>query len=166
MSEDLPPLDQEDIDHLAAVPKPVVDSDWLGMLRPHRRRGINLVGRYDLPESVESQALKGTLHLYARLNQQYVADYSTGLVFTDGEGNSYRILRCNGPHRHYNSLEGQWLADTPHVHHVTERYLMHPNMKHDGYAEISTDFNDLDSAIRHLADRVGLQADGFFDLFL
>jgi hypothetical protein len=105
----------------------------------------------------------GYLHVYAREGLHRASeDWSTGLVYTDYAGHSYRVIRCNSAHLedHVNRIERTVIVRHTHVHTLTERYQRHRRASGDGFAEPTSAFSNLPEAIDHLAMLSNLQPAG------
>lgn len=163
-----PILVDRDIGWLMTVPKPISDSNWRRRLLPPPEGRIDCRGRLDLDDLPDGGPLGGSLHVYSRRNlrEEVSGDWSVGLVYTDYAGNSYRVVRCNGPHQtpHTNRIEGQHIVATPHVHFLTERYQRHRRASPDGYAEATDAYSTIEESLDHLATLVNLVPSGI--LFL
>jgi hypothetical protein len=68
----------------------------------------------------------------------------------------FRLRRYNGKHRHTNSLEKQTFYDF-HIHRATERY-QRPGFNEDHFAEPTTRFYSLESAIQCLLSDCGFRS--------
>lgn len=163
-----PVIVDADISWLLALPKPISDQNWRDRLVPPGPTDLVGRGRFDLDDLPAGSPLGGTLHLYSRqnLDPSVVGDWSVGLVYTDYAGNSYRVLRCNGPHPtdHVNRIEGDVIVRQPHIHRLTERYQGLARGKPDGYAEVATEYSTLDEAVGVIVEAVNLTPSGL--LFL
>lgn len=86
------------------------------------------------------------LHLRQSTLDPY--DFSVILAFVPTSGSSEIILRRhNGKsHPHKNKIEGNRLPSTFHVHIATERYQERGH-DIDGYAEVTSDFDSLATAV-------------------
>lgn len=75
-------------------------------------------------------------------------DFSVILAFVPSSGGDIILRRHNGRgHRHVNKLEGTRIASTAfHIHYATERYQQH-GYEIDGYAQETTLFADLATAL-------------------
>jgi len=88
-----------------------------------------------------------------RRNRQNPLDFSIILMFIDTDG-EYRLTRYNG--RHSSSHTNHWedrrgLANASfgrhfHIHRATERYQVE-SLAIDGYAEVTDDYSDFDTAL-------------------
>lgn len=161
---DQPVLDEPTIDYLLSVPKPIADANWRNTLVPPVAGRLDHRGRFDLADLPATGPVRGSLHLYSRqnLNPAVAGDWSVGMVFTDYADRSYRVIRCNGPHPsdHRNTIEGDLIVATAHVHRLTERYQRLARPRPDGYAEPTTAYHSIETAVEHLASLVNLQAVG------
>jgi hypothetical protein len=135
-------LTDPDIKALIAEPK-----TWPGRGRIELKREL----RHKRADK-DLEARSGHLfRVFVRQLDEDPLDFTVGLVFRDkATGEGIRLLRCNGPHRHPNRLEGDTIDRACHVHMATEKYIM-ANRKEDGWAYESADYRDLDSAVSHFA---------------
>lgn len=86
-------------------------------------------------------------------------NFSVILVCKDYNRNDQVILRLNGNHgRHKNRIEKN-VVDGPHIHRMTERYQVRTTHS-DGYAEATSEYMDLDGAIRVFIDMVNINRIG------
>ena len=164
----LPVLEEGEIAYLLQVPKPVDDPNWRVALVPPQAASYDLRGRLDLGDLPAVAPIRGSIHLYSRqnLNPKITGDWSVGLIFTDYADRSYRVIRCNGAHPsdHRNSIEGDLIVRTPHVHRLTERYQKLNPPRPDGFAEPTDAYDSVATAIDFLAETINLQPVGM--LFL
>jgi hypothetical protein len=158
-----PVIADTDIAQLLAVPKMVADIEWRSALLPPSNDGHVRSSRLDLGEVPAEIPLRGYLHVYAREGLHRASeDWSTGLVYTDYAGHSYRVIRCNSAHLedHVNRIERTVIVRHTHVHTLTERYQRHRRASGDGFAEPTSAFSNLPEAIDHLAMLSNLQPAG------
>lgn len=95
---------------------------------------------------VESQDGIYKFILYTRQNQMIGDDFSCGLKLLR-KNEEISLLRYNGKsHIHKNKIEKTSIVLQYHIHRATERYINNPICKHDGFAEITDKYFDLDSA--------------------
>ena len=148
---------------MVCLPKLVPDVHWrLHLTEWSKADGANNVGRYVLDQQVDLDGFGGTLTVRARVNRRYREDYSAILALTTDGGSEYRLLRCNGRgHVHANALDpGPVMANTPHVHRLTERYQRDKNCSGDGFAELTNAYSDVHGAIEHLSIIANFQPSG------
>lgn len=91
-----------------------------------------------------------------RRNRLNTFDFSIILTFKDKDNKEYRLIRYNGKHssEHTNKWEKErgykdhTFRPAFHIHKATQRYQesSHPI---DGYAEITTEYYDFNSAFSH-----------------
>lgn len=86
--------------------------------------------------------------LHIRQSVLDVFDFSIILAFVPSSGGEITLRRHNGKgHPHVNKLEGTSVPSTAfHIHYATERYQQH-GYEIDGYAEESSVFADLATAL-------------------
>jgi hypothetical protein len=157
----VPVISQLDIDHLVSAPKPVADIHWRQKLLPPRKERVFRQSTFELGDTPLGP-LRGSLHIYSRWNlRDDPDDWSIGLVYTDLLGNTYRLVRCNGPHPHphRNHLENESFSRSPHVHQLTERYLI-SRWDGDQYATPTSAFSTPENALDHLATLASLEPVG------
>ena len=71
----------------------------------------------------------------------------------------FRLKRFNGKyHEHRNKIEGDLFYDF-HVHSATERY-QDQGLKEDAFAEVTSEYSDLDSAIEHMLNTCNISITG------
>lgn len=132
-------------------PKPIADASWRARLTPRALAAdpANRRGALQFTDWHRDEWL-----VYTRASIRDSGNWSAGLVYDPG-GVNLRFVRCNGPHAgvHRNRLHPHEppIVFTPHVHYVRERYLHHPRTDEDGYAVPCLAYNDLASAVEHLA---------------
>lgn len=81
-------------------------------------------------------------------------DFSAILGYkVPGYNTIFRLRRYNGKHVHTNSIEGSTLHDF-HFHTATERYQKR-GAKEDSFAEVTSRYWNLDSALRCLLEDCG-----------
>ena len=150
-----PPLIvQGDIDFLVSFQKHILNADWKSRIIGSKE-GSDIRGSLNIGNLPIGAPIRGTLHIYSRQNlKARQDDWSTGLVFIDPNGNSYRVIRCNGPHGtpHTNHIEGDKILGHTHIHRLTERYQRSKRYAIDGYAEITHRYSDINQAINTLVD--------------
>lgn len=149
-----PVLDDSIITGLINIPKPVSSGDWQ-RLRDTTADGFFGRHRIGLADVLDRHPTRGTLTIYTRVGHT-PDDYSTGVTFTSLDGDTYPLIRCNGPsHRHRNQIEGDRIIRRSHVHRLTGRYQQ-SRFKDDGYAQPSNEFANLTEALAHLAALVNV----------
>lgn len=148
-SGDRPVLDDATIGRLILLEKPVDATRWRRLLAV-THQGFVGQDSVEFPGLLDRRPTRGTLSIYVRVGA-VDGDYSAGLTFTDLDGNTYRLIRCNGPsHPHRNQLEGDKILYEPHIHRLTERY-QRSRFKDDGHAEATDTFTDPAGALAYLA---------------
>ncbi len=69
-------------------------------------------------------------------------------IIKENEHKLFRLLRYDGSDReHTNTLEGNTISYECHIHKATERYQEELNIDEEYYAESTTHYNDLNSAL-------------------
>jgi len=123
---------------------------WQSKLKP------KLKSRFQFEES--SLSIKGKngniFRIIIRSNKINAFDFSIILVYRDNDGKEYRIVRYQGKHssEHTNKWEkGKKLPNSKfkpafHIHKATQRY-QEDGFDIDGYAEITSLYNDFTSAL-------------------
>lgn len=119
---------------------------------------IQLRDKNNFQHQERSIEIKGSnnnsFRLIIRKNKINIFDFSIILIYKDKEGKEYRLLRYNGKHpsEHTNKWEeGQGQNNCKfmpsfHIHKATERY-QEAGYPIDGYAEVSTTYQDFRSAL-------------------
>lgn len=141
-------LSDIEIRQLLAEPKPLMPN-WESRLRltPKAQEAFS-------QRTLSFQLLNGhEFSLVLRSNRLSPFDFSVILVFKDIDGTEYVLRRHNGAHpsRHTNEYEKRQNlpnAELPvcfHRHLATERYQK-AGLKIDGYAEQTSDYNDMRTA--------------------
>lgn len=149
-----PVIVQSDIDYLVRFPKHIRNDDWRSRIIGSEE-GSDIRGSLNIGDLPNGAPIRGTLHIYSRQNlKARQDDWSTGLVFTDPGGNSYRVIRCNGPHGtpHTNHIEGDKIIRHTHIHMLTEKYQRSKRYPIDGYAIKTDEYSDINQAIDTLVD--------------
>jgi hypothetical protein len=141
-------LTDKEIQQLLAEPKP---------LEPNWKNRLRLIQKAQEAFSQREYSLRLSngheFRLVLRSNRLSPLDFSVILVFKDTDGSEYILRRHNGAHpsKHTNEYEkrlGLPNAQLPvcaHRHLATERY-QRAGLKIDGYAESSSDYNDIKTA--------------------
>jgi hypothetical protein len=114
--------------------------------RGHKERDLELEG-----------AAGNTFRLKLRQSDYNVLDFSVILaVFVPGSNELFRLKRYNGKsHEHTNQIEGDSFYAF-HVHTATQRY-QERGEDEDAYALPSTEYADLDAALRSMLNDCGFE---------
>ena len=139
----------EEISSLLADPKPL-PKNWQTRLR--RKPKSHYAYTEAQLDVVSHQSRR--YRLIVRGNRLYVLDFSVILVFEETDGAEYILRRHNGAHpsRHTNRWEKAHKSPNAvvgvgfHIHYATERYQL-DEYPIDGYAEATSDYWDIDSAV-------------------
>lgn len=141
-------LSDTEIQLLLAEPKPLLQN-WQNKLR------LKLKAQEAFSQQDYSLQLSNghEFTLVLRSNRLSPLDFSVILVFNDADGSEYVLRRHNGTHpsRHTNEYEKRRSlpnAELPicfHRHLATERYQKE-GLRIDGYAEQTSDYNDIRTA--------------------
>lgn len=140
----------KDIDQLIREPK-VLPVNFTDLLRLRPKRGHS---EHDL----DIKGTSGTeFRLILRQNKINPLDFSAILAYCPPETTQeFRLRRYNGKsHQHKNTLEGESFYDF-HIHMATERYQDFGSYE-EQYAEPSSRFSDLSTALRCLLDDCNFQ---------
>lgn len=137
-------LTDTEIADLVATPKPLPIGSELGEPRTTRR------GHREAFRNAETP--RGFFQIRVRQNPQNPFDFSAILLYRlPGTNVFFRLRRYNGnSHDHTNAIEGNVIEDQFHIHYATERY-QERDLREDGYAEATSRFGDLSTAIDCLA---------------
>ena len=140
-------LTDEDISKLIRESKPVPAA----LKNPgHIKTGGSLLAR-DF-SVVGSEGCK--FRVILRHNPKGLFDFSVILAYLPDEfTQQFRLVRYNGKHRHRNRIEKNRFFDF-HIHRATQRY-QDSGYKEDAYAEPTTRYSDIHSAIRCLLKDCG-----------
>jgi hypothetical protein len=109
---------------LRGLPKPM-GPEWKNdLVAASQLRGPNYQGRLDI-RAIRSGPCTGKLYLVLRRSVSDLRDFSVGVVFEDLSGNSYSLIRCNGPSPQFHTNE--WprksvIVGIAHIHHLTAYY--------------------------------------------
>lgn len=130
-----------DIQRLIVEPKPL-PMDFTGLIqlkdkRGHRERELSLTGQTG-----------NDFRLILRQSAENPLDFSIIVgVWPRTTGIFFRLRRYNGKsHQHTNVIEGNSFFGF-HVHMATERY-QDLGAREDSFAELATEFSDLNGALR------------------
>lgn len=133
-----------EIDALLTERKPL-PNDYMARLRfreksGHKEAAIDLTG-----------ANGSEFRLILRQNNANLMDFSVILAVTvPGTNRTYRLRRYNGKsHEHSNKLDGKIKFYDFHIHTATERYP-DAGLNEDAYAQPSSDYFDLRSALQRM----------------
>lgn len=122
------------------------------------QRQFQLKAKNNFQHQERSIDIKGdggnVFRIIIRRNKINSFDFSIILLYQDKEGIEYRLLRYNGKHpsEHTNKWEEEQGQDNCkflpafHIHKATERY-QEAGYPIDGYAEVSTKYQDFSSAL-------------------
>ena len=107
--------------------------------------------RHQFTNSTEAETIldsnNGVFKLRIRINNTIENDFSVILFWRDGERKWRVLTRYNGnSHSHTNRIENNKIDFTFHKHRITERY-QELGGKEEDYAESTSDFNSLETAI-------------------
>lgn len=146
-------LTDNEIAELIDDPKPL-PQNWQARLQLRPKRGL----QYEERQLDVTSTIGRNYRFVARRNRQNPLDFSIMLIYEDGDGSEYRLIRYNGKtSRHTNNWEkhrGQpdhTFEPGFHIHRATERY-QRDGYKIDGYAELTDSYTEYNSAF-----------DAFFD---
>lgn len=118
------------------------------MLRPkigHKEQELDVVGEQG-----------HQFRVMLRQSNENTLDFSAILMYIDPASNTvFRLRRYNGKsHLHSNFLENNLKFYDFHIHQATEQY-QHSGLREDTFAEATTRFSDLRSAIDCLIEDCG-----------
>ncbi len=147
-------LTDEEIGNLLIEVKPLPD-DW--------KKKLGLQAKQDAAFRHRGLTVDGVSGKHFRIIIRQAVnnpeDFSIILMFMASDGTEYRLSRFNGRHpsEHTNRIEklgGQPNAsfrNVFHIHRATERYQL-AGRSIDSYAEPTTAYNSIDSALAHFLD--------------
>lgn len=148
-------LTDEEIANLLKEPKGI-SSTYRDLLKPRRRQNHHYLKRY-----LDIAGDKHAFGVYTCQHPTNARKFSAGLtILQRGAKRPTPLIRCNGWHSpHTNSIENRVDTgitriprNTNHIHYLTERYQVFEQDNHDGYAEPSSEFRDLWSAVDYLIE--------------
>ena len=141
--------------------KKPLSSDWRNRMVPRPDRGNHLGGSERDIIGEHGHAFR----LIARENNLPLQDFSVILLLIDSNGETYTLRRHNGEHnsKHTNKWEKERGLPNAvierkrfHRHFATERYQL-SGYPIDGYAEVTADYHDFDSALDDMLDQCGFE---------
>lgn len=131
------PLDDESLDSMRTEPKYRVSATKV------RGKGAHLEQQFEcLSDDSETRKYR----VYRRWNPSKRDVFSVGLLLCR-PGDDLVLCRYNGGwHQHFNVIEREMLAATPHIHLTTQRYLAKGRRGHT-FAMETQSFYDAETAL-------------------
>jgi hypothetical protein len=137
-------ITDEKIAELISIPKRVVNPGTRSKSKDgHEQYNYKL-------KSISDDDMEFELYARQNLREGMIDDFSCGISWIAPNGESFTLLRYNGPnHNHPNQLENEKLGYVCHAHKASEKYIK-ANRKAEGYAALSTRYNSLKGALHCL----------------
>ncbi len=131
----------------------VLPGNWQDELENRKSKDSHLEGQVDLVGASGTQ-----FRVIVRQSLRTSDDFSVILMAKRVGEPEIRLLRYDGgSHPHRNKIERNWIIRKPHIHRATERYQELKWEFHDGYAEETVRYYDLNGAWESFAADASLR---------